>query len=229
MRAIEKIAKKVTICGIKGIIGNIAKTLYYFAPLCKPRNADVILERLYNDLTKISKNAGADFLYLEDNENGLLGICNTVLDIINQYPEFRDLNLSQNEIDAGISVDDPSRPKFTFTSAYDVYPEDYWKDDFIDLAAFGNMFTNYMMWEMCIIEYDSCSTTINDGCIIRGSRCASCIRGIHEILFHDDLLDDYFTTWEMKYCKDDADATCVPLEIDPPTDDVPEFPHGNIV
>lgn len=51
-------------------------------------------------------------------------------------PEFQELNLTQIEYDNGVSVDDDSRPEFSFNTAYDKYESESWKNDFVDLNAF---------------------------------------------------------------------------------------------
>lgn len=75
------------------------------------------------------------FLYMEDYEFKLW-----LDETLKSCPQFEKLNLSYNEIEEGIAVDDPYRPEFTFTSGYAEDNEDSWKDDFIDLdAALGNI------------------------------------------------------------------------------------------
>lgn len=56
-------------------------------------------------------------------------------DTLFKCTDYQNLNLSYNEREAGIDVDDESRPKITFHTRYDVITEESWKDDFIDLDA----------------------------------------------------------------------------------------------
>lgn len=110
----------------------VAGQLYDQAPNRQPRKIDIIMNKLKdafragatNSNEYYTRNIGQDILYdwLHD----------TSFDI----PEFCELNLSQNEYDEGISVDDENRAKYVITSAYDVYDSESWKDDFIDLDAF---------------------------------------------------------------------------------------------
>lgn len=52
---------------------------------------------------------------------------------LHRIPEFKDWNLSRNERERGIKVDDPSRAPFAFTSRYGGGPTP--DNDFIDLDA----------------------------------------------------------------------------------------------
>lgn len=124
------------IFSVTEIMGSVAKILYNLAPRCRPRNVEVIMAKLYSALlvnTHIKLEFG-DFYHFElDSVEEMLEIVKSILMSI---PEFVDLNLSYNEVQAGIKVNDDRRPNFVFHSAYDVRNEDSWKDDFIDLDAF---------------------------------------------------------------------------------------------
>lgn len=68
-----------------------------------------------------------------DDDNNLY----TYIDkLLKSIPEFRDLNLSQEEYENNISVDDPDRSKYSFHTRYDIINPDSWRGDFVDLDAF---------------------------------------------------------------------------------------------
>lgn len=113
------------------IVDAIAGNLYRIAPRNRPRNMDKIMshviERAEQACVDVVNNRHLFMTTEEFNE----WLTNT----LKSCPEFCDLNLSQNEYEKHISVDDESRPKFAFTFAYDVETEDLWRYDFIDLDA----------------------------------------------------------------------------------------------
>ena len=57
-------------------------------------------------------------------------------------PSIANLNLSKVEREAGIAVDDPSRPKFAFSSRYDRPKAEH---DFIDLDALARNVSRTLM------------------------------------------------------------------------------------
>lgn len=119
------------------IVEAVAGTLYRMAPRNRPRNMDKIMshviERAEQACVDVVDNRHLFMTYSEFNE--------WLTDMLKHCPEFCDLNLSQNEYEKHILVDDESRPKFAFTSAYDVETEDSWRYDFIDLdAAIRNIY-----------------------------------------------------------------------------------------
>lgn len=82
-----------------------------------PRKAKVVVEKLQTLLP--------DFIETGD-------MLAYVSSIIEQVPEIRDWNLSQVELECGVTVDDPTRPPFAFESLYFQTKPEY---DFIDLSA----------------------------------------------------------------------------------------------
>lgn len=119
------------------IVDAIAGNLYRMAPRNRPRNMDKIMshviERAEQACVDVVNNRHLFMTTEEFNE----WLTNT----LKSCPEFCDLNLSQNEYEKHISVDDESRPKFAFTSAYDAETENSWRYDFIDLdAAIRNIY-----------------------------------------------------------------------------------------
>lgn len=70
------------------------------------------------------------YLYMDEEE-----FKRWVDETLKSIPEFRNLNLTYNESQEGIDVNDPNRPMIVISTIYDVDTEDGWKDDFIDLDA----------------------------------------------------------------------------------------------
>ena len=124
--------KKVFCLYERDLMKVVGGQLFDQAPNREPRKAETIMRKLrekkkkkaYNDNEWYSWNIPAEELY------------KTVEKLLKDIPEFRDLNLSQIEYENGVSVDDEDRPKYSFSSRYDVYDKDSWKDDFVDLDAF---------------------------------------------------------------------------------------------
>ena len=112
--------------------------IYYLAPYHKPRFIDEIVDEIISRFKVDCKVLGGDFFY---HEVELKDLYKFIENILMPIDKFRDLNLSKIEYELGISVDDESRPKFQFTSAYSSAPED---DNFIDLdACIQNIFSKY--------------------------------------------------------------------------------------
>ena len=111
--------------------------IYRLAPYHKPRFIDDIVDEIIKRFKTNCKHIGRDFFY---HEIDLKDLHKFIESILMPIDKFRDLNLSQNEYEQGVGVDDESRPKFLF-SAYSSIPED---DNFIDLdACIGNIFCKY--------------------------------------------------------------------------------------
>lgn len=149
------------VISVPDIMASVSANLYYMAPKNSPRNIETIMNKFYNELMSDSDirylNFSKDFLYfdLSIDEMGV-----KIENKLNNIQEFRDLNLSQNEIDAGITVDDPNRPKYNIISAYDSRDENYWKDDFIDLnAAIRNIERDLLIRTLETI--DPCCACVN--------------------------------------------------------------------
>lgn len=51
------------------------------------------------------------------------------------FKDYQNLNLSYNEREAGIDVNDENRPQFAFHTRYDINTKESWKNEFIDLDA----------------------------------------------------------------------------------------------
>lgn len=130
-----RIAKRIFY--IYHIVEAVAGTLYRMAPRNRPRDMDKIMSYVVEQLESVCVNVATDrYLHMSAE------VFNEWLtSMLKSCSEFCNLNLSQNECDKGISVDDESRAEFAFTSMYDVETADSWKDDFIDLdAAIHNIY-----------------------------------------------------------------------------------------
>ena len=138
---------------IKNIYSNMAKWIYALDSINPRINHPVhssfipdILNKLYEqmltDVRIVSSGScipfknGQIFYYFNFTKTQLTGYLSTMIYKNTRIKKlFERLNLSYNEMKAGISVDDPNREKVTFSSRYDG-PK--WEDDFIDLDALIN-------------------------------------------------------------------------------------------
>ena len=101
----------------------LAGQLYDQAPGRKPRKADIIINKAleaFNQYPTHGKIFG-DSNTVSIEKYKIYDFCH---EILYNIPEFLELNLSQVEYEKGISVDDENRPKFSFTSMYDIETED---------------------------------------------------------------------------------------------------------
>ena len=112
----------------RDIMFAIAGQLYSQAPNHQPREADKILMSIRDKFRDIAF-ADNDWYTARLTKEELRKF---IEDGLKSIPEFNNLNLSQNEVDDGIGIDD-ERPKYMFTSRYSKIP---WKSDYIDLDAF---------------------------------------------------------------------------------------------
>lgn len=110
----------------------IGGQLFNQAPNRQPRKAEIIMTKFRDSFREKAHNDNEYYsIAIEEKESQKF-----IKDLLFNIPEFKELNLSQVEFDNGISVDDESRAKFKFSSAYDKYTTESWKTDFIDLDAF---------------------------------------------------------------------------------------------
>lgn len=137
IRAIES-KGRITTWPVYVIAEHTGAALYALAPRHQPRKIEYIMFKFVYRMEHHDqvKSHGADgtekFYYFETDFDGIRTI---IHDILFGIREFRELNLTQKEYEAEVDPDDPNRGGFVLTSRYDVYPEDHWKDDFIDLDA----------------------------------------------------------------------------------------------
>ena len=135
--------------------------LFDQAPNRQPRNAEKIMEQA-RDAFRERAHKDRDF-YSVRVAGGIEKFVKTILLGIS---EFEDLNLSQNEFEKGVKVDDEKRSPYMFTDRYSSIP---WRNDFIDLDAFTRNVANkiYMLKDMsedCFCcahaKTDTCATCL---------------------------------------------------------------------
>lgn len=138
---------------IKNIYSNMAKWIYALDSIDPrinhlvhgsfiPEILDKFYEQMLTDVRIVSSGScipfknGQIFYYFNFTKTQLTGYLSTMIYKNTRIKKlFERLNLSYNEMKAGISVDDPNREKVTFSSRYD---SPKWEDDFIDLDALIN-------------------------------------------------------------------------------------------
>lgn len=125
---------KTTIISERNLIYCIAGQLYYQAPNRKPRNGENIIRKVVEIFREKAENEN-EFYYISVELKPEI-IDEYIRGLLMQIEDFKNLNLSQIEFENNISVDDPNRNKFSFSSAYDKHDSNSWKYDFIDLDAF---------------------------------------------------------------------------------------------
>lgn len=114
----------------------VAYCAYEIAPRHKPRNIEVVMEKVQAYLKEHLEQPlpfDKTFRLKEIAESDIKPF---IHDMMFSIPEFLDWNLSEVEIENGVKVDDEGRDGFVFTSIYDARDENSWKTDFIDLNAF---------------------------------------------------------------------------------------------
>ena len=124
------------------LIGTFAYCIYQMSPDNKPRNIEVIMKKLVEIIKEDFTNENEFyFKYVDD-------LASYVKNIVFSISEMVDLNLSHNEIIAGVGVNDANRPKYNFVTAYDIHGSESWKNDFVDLDALvGNVTREYLILE----------------------------------------------------------------------------------
>lgn len=139
--------------------------LFRQAPNRSPRKAEIIMQKVKESFRKEAYN---------DNEWYTVHVpIDEMRDYIEKLmysiSEFEELNLSQIEFDNGVKVDDEDRGKYYFSSAFDKYNKDSWKDDFVDLDAFVRNVVIELTDRM--ESKDDCFCCTNDGSNV----CKTCI------------------------------------------------------
>ena len=113
----------------------VAGLLYEMAPNRQPRKSEIIMSKLRDKFREIAYNENETYTLEMERDK----FKTFIKDLLFSIPEFNELNLSQNEYENNIDVNDENRAKFKVITAFDVETRDSWKTDFIDLDAFvGN-------------------------------------------------------------------------------------------
>ena len=121
------------------LVGHIAMWLYRLAPKHQPRKADIIMKHVNSRIDSVfdipfKHNPEFKIRDFEDGND----LYKFVDELMKNIKEFRELNLTWQEYEAGVDVDSPDREEgMVFISMYDVKSsEDWYIKDFIDLDAF---------------------------------------------------------------------------------------------
>ena len=121
------------------LVGHIAMWLYRLAPKYQPRKADIIMKHVNSRIDSVFDipiKYDPEFKIKDfEDRNDLYKF---VDELMKNIKEFRELNLTWQEYEAGVDVDSPDRDEvIAFASMYDVKSsEDWYTKDFIDLDAF---------------------------------------------------------------------------------------------
>lgn len=121
------------------LMGHIARWLYTLAPKNEPRKVDAIMRRVGNRIDSVFdipiKNDPSFQIRHFKNRDDLYQF---VDELMKNIKEFRELNLTWEEYEKGVDVDNPDRKDIiVLTSMHDkISSEDWYTKDFIDLDAF---------------------------------------------------------------------------------------------
>ena len=116
------------IVSLSDFIAETMRAIYYLAPHNTPRKADIIKTKAIERFKHADGiEQMGDFYFKHVPFDGLTDF---IKGILWDIPEFRELNLTDQEFSAGVDPDDESRDKFFFTCAYD-----FNGPSFIDLDA----------------------------------------------------------------------------------------------
>jgi hypothetical protein len=111
----------------------LAVTGYYLisqSPNVYPRKLDIILEKINDEFLKDYKSIGNYFKYKHIKDSELYDFVDKTLKDVS---EFHELNLTNNEIKAGVKIGDERGNGFVFVSRYHDGPDE--DNNFIDLDA----------------------------------------------------------------------------------------------
>lgn len=139
---------------INNIMEAVSGTIYWMAPLNRPRDLEVIMNKLVAGLENKSVNKFSNRYIYMDIEEFDKYLTATLMSI----EEFRNLNKTYYDIINNTPED--QIPKYVFTSIHDEVTEESWKHDFIDLTACTRNILNRLY--SCMEETD-CFLCINEG------------------------------------------------------------------
>lgn len=111
----------------------VAGQLYDQAPNREPRQSSLIMYKVREAFRKVAANDNEWYtISIEDKD-----VYNWIKELLFSIEEFRQLNLTQDEYDAGLrDPDSEERAKYKIVTAYDKKDKNSWRSDFIDLDAF---------------------------------------------------------------------------------------------
>lgn len=162
--------RKESICiSERNLMFAIGGQLFNQAPNRQPRKAEIIMTKVRDAFRKDAHNSNEYYtLVIGKKELNIY-----IKDLLMNIQEFKELNLSQVEYEKNISVDDESRPKYSFCSAYDKETNDSWRRDFIDLDAFIRNAINHIYM---IDDYNvDCFCCIHNGTDDTKTACTTCV------------------------------------------------------
>lgn len=127
--------RKETICiSERNLMFTVAGQLYDQAPNRQPRKIDEIMRGVQSNFRNdVRCNNNNEWYSINVEKDKTYEFVKSMLESISA---FQELNLTQNEFEAGIAVDDENRGKWKVTTSYDKNDADSWRNDFIDLDAF---------------------------------------------------------------------------------------------
>lgn len=160
----------------RDLMYTVAGQLFDQAPNRQPRKAEIIMQKARDAFRKDAYNDNEFYSLLVPEKEAY----KYIEKLLKGISEFNDLNLSQAEFESGVTVDDENRPKFSFTSRYDVHTSESWKTDFIDIDAFiRNVYNRLTELKdvdadcfLCIHQnYNGCGSTMAPG---NDEECKNC-------------------------------------------------------
>lgn len=95
-----------------------------------PRKFEIVLKTFKEEIRKKFDDYDKDFYYYDFDSQ--IEIEKWLYETLFKIEEFKQWNLSENEFNNGISIDNPNRKNMALESSYDVIDP---KDNFIDLNA----------------------------------------------------------------------------------------------
>ena len=134
----------------KDIIGAVAGNIYRMHPYHMPEGIDKIMGHL-NKVIDESPDCGGrvdDTFKLFEFED-FKAFKKWLKDILEQVPEYHELNVSRKLKERGVKSGDPENSGFVFTSRYDASGLATRYTDFIDLDAWGRGISGCLFVDHC--------------------------------------------------------------------------------
>lgn len=162
----------------KEIIGAVAGNIYRMHPYHMPEGIDKIMEYLNKVIDETPDCSGIvdDTFKLFEFDN-FTEFKTWLKEILEQVPEYHELNVSRKLKEQGIKADDPENSGFVFTSRYDASGLATRYTDFIDLGALiGNICMEIDRMQQMNEDCFLCKYAERYGSMEPGDeRCANCI------------------------------------------------------
>lgn len=195
---------KLTI-SLKTIIKCISGTIYEMAPFNLPSKMDTIMKSVVHKLENICVDKYSHrYLYTT-----WFDFAQWIETNLMSCKEFRELNLSYNEVLQGIDVDDESRGGNRFTSMYDIDTEESMRDDFIDLDACISNILRAISHELEVTDCFLCDNIDTEKCMTCTLNKQYNNRYFHTPKPYDIDAHDRWCTYSCKYNYIICCADCV--------------------